>query len=119
MIEFIVEIIKGMCISFGIVLGFLSLYVMVAINKKKLKYQPSDLINPFERYLEQIKQQEEYEQVSTVEQILIDLNKGIINDKVSLFERKKNSSIMLNTKDGNTEIKFINEYIVKGLSNEN
>lgn len=117
--EFIVEIIKGVCIAFGIVLGFISVYIIVALNKKKLKYQPSDLIKPFERYLEQIKQQEEYEQVNTVEQILADLNQGIINTNISLFEIAKNSSILLNTKDDNTEIKFINEYIVKGLLNDN
>lgn len=107
------ELVKGILIAFGVIIGFL-IFVALIVKKanKEDEYEPEELIKPFQDYLQKIEEEEVYEQINIVKNIIYELKAGKIIRDVENFKIKKDTSIHLNDEDGRTAIKVHNKYIV-------
>ena len=112
--QFLLEFVKGISQCFGFVFGIFILLFLMKLMKPK---DDNDneiplLLKAFEDYLILIKQQEKYEELTVVENIIKDLKNNIKSNDIKLFKIKKDSSLSLNDKDDNTSLfKIIKEYI--------
>lgn len=116
--SYLLELIKGILIAFGIILGFLIfiLWLSGKINSDD-EYQAEDLIIPFQKYLKTISESEQYEQIREIENVIFDLKNGDIKSAIK-FKIKKDFSISIKNDDG-TSFKFTLDYtIIKKLNDE-
>ena len=105
---YIIELIKGLFLSIGLILGFLGFaFLLVSLSNKKAKYKPSDLIEPFEKYKKQIIYEEIYEEVKTINSILYHLHNNVLPEELNHYDIKKNLSFQTSDKNGSATIKPI------------
>ena len=109
--------IAGFTSVLGAVVGVLVVFMLIPKRDKlkKKKYEPGDLIKPFQRYFDQLAEHDSYEQMQLVIMILENLQKGIIIDSVYAFHIKKIPKISFSSRGSDNQIRFENEYKVVQL----
>ena len=111
--SYLLEFIKGILLSFGIIAGFIiSVAWFIYKTGKEDEYEADSLIKPFEIYLERVNELEHYEQIKQVENIIAELKSGKVVDDVKQYKIKKDASIHMNDEDGKTALQFVYKYIV-------
>lgn len=110
----------GLFFSFGffIVLFFFIIYLVKKFGKKgkKTSYNSEELLPAFKSYLITIKEKEKYEEIKDVEEIIINLSKGLIPDSLNNYEIKKDNSLLIRENEGQgSEIAFVNKYKIIGI----
>ena len=115
---YFIQFLNGILISFGIIIGFVLFgsIIMKNVNKEDA-YNSNDLLEPFNYYLIKITQEENYEQINLVKNIILNLKKNIVIDDVNLFKIDKDVSILMSELDGKSEIKLHKKYIILGNKN--
>jgi len=113
----------GIFFSFGffIVLFLFIIFLIKRLGgkKKKTTYNSDELLPAFKSYLNTIKEKEKYEEIKDVEEIIINLSKGLLPDSLNNYEIKKDNSLLIreNVGQGN-EIAFVNKYKVIGIKSK-
>ena len=110
---YLVELVKGIFLSCGIIVGFMLFIVFIIYKTSKgEEYEADELIEPFEKYLEKVMLYEYFEQITQVKNIISELKSGKVIDDVKQFKIKKDISIQINEKNDTSIFNFKNNYIV-------
>lgn len=111
---YLIEIFKGILLSFGIIIGFISaiLFLMAVSKMKSGKKQPKDLIESFQSYRKSILDLEKYEEIRIVDFIIQSLKNGITPLEMNKYNIKKTLSFKTTDKNGSPIITPITQYEV-------
>lgn len=113
--EFLAELLKGVILAVGVILGLL---ICAAFIYNKLKsaspYGPEDLIKPFQDYQSLISWREQYEDIQGVFEIVCKLQEGIIPDEIENYRIKEESHFLMNEMDGKMALRIQRTYTVLG-----
>lgn len=122
--EYLLEIVKGILMAFGIVIGFIMCGILIAKGIKSKKnskknYDLDKLSNAFKTYLSDLILQEEYEEIRSVEEIITKLDKKEKPPEIDDYEIKVNTSVVLggmkeDSDDDKTTIDLVEKYKVIG-----
>jgi hypothetical protein len=113
---YLIELLKGLFLALGIIIGFVIFDTRIIPQKNKYKeYDPNDLIQPFKDYLLKIYNRGNYEEINIVAKIISDLELGKIINEVYMFRIKKYKYITLDNEKGKTFIKLDKKYIVLSI----
>ena len=107
------ELVKGILLAFGVIIGFFIFIAWIMHKaKKEDEYEAESLVKPFEKYLQKVNEDEHYEQIKQVENIISELKAGKVSEDVKRFKIKKDTSLHLNDEDGRTALRIVNRYII-------
>ena len=110
---YLIEIFKGIMLAFGVIAGFtIFLFYIIHRVSKEEQYDANDLVDGFKQYYEKICDEENYEEIEIVKNIISELDKGVISKDVSDFKIKKQSSLQIMDEYGKTSITVNHKYIV-------
>lgn len=110
---YLLEFVKGILIAFGIIAGFLiTIAYIMSKAEKEDEYEADELLKPFEKYLKKVHEDENYEEIIQVETIVNSLREGKVEDDVSNYKIKKDTSLHLNDEDGKTALRVVTKYII-------
>lgn len=89
------SLLQGISIGFGFIIGlFICGIIFIAIKAMFKKYKPSDLLEPFQNYEKKLIDEERYEEVSVLRNILTYLKLGKLHDDIDKYKiEKKETSL--------------------------
>ncbi|MDB4286387.1 hypothetical protein N9933_03715 [bacterium] len=108
---YFIELIKGIFISLGIMVGFI-VPITYFIIKSKTKYDPTELLIAFQNYLKYLKSNEEFEDISLVTKIITQLELYKVIEEVSQFNIKQDIALNLKDEYGSTTLRVVITYII-------
>lgn len=110
---YVLKVVEGILQAFGIIIGFVIAIVWFMHKAKPdASYAAEDLLQPFTNYLDKILEEQQYDQVALVKNIIVDLTRGKVPEDIKQFKIKHDTSIQLKDQDGNTTLRMITGYIV-------
>ena len=124
------SLLQGISIGFGFIIGlFICGIIFIAIKAMFKKYKPSDLLEPFQNYEKKLIDEERYEEVSVLRNILTYLKLGkhddidkykiekketSLSDYISLEDKEEEyENVLLNKHDKDNSVKKL-KYVVVG-----
>ena len=113
---YFIEIVKGLLMAFGIMLGFIFsvTLLMKAKTKANTRHSAEELLAAFKEYLTDLKNLEQYEDIEEVMSIVAKLEEATVPEIVNNYTIKSNPSLIIITKDEATEMRVTNTLKVIG-----
>lgn len=112
---YFIELLKGVIIAIGIIIGMLAVLVIIMSKAQKVKYKAEELLPAFALYLNKIQEEEWYEQRTEVLEIIKELTKGNVPESIEKYHIKKEVLIHTESHGNGSTFRFESKYTVLEL----
>ena len=117
--SYLIELVKGIILAFGMIIGFVIMAVTIIklAKRKDGKYKAEDLLPAFNEYLAKVKKDELFEQIKDVDAIIAELGKGIVPETVKNYFIKRDTEVQTSDENGAPSFKIVTKYIIINRKN--